>query len=129
MRYHELASDIAPSLPQRPLILPEPFRSDTKLVIRLLPAVYRWLDLSLEHGEPDAEITVASAYVRFPEVYDADGVLSVGCRQWIIKSVQDEVERLGLSICVVFGPDDAVAVWPGGKLVVTSQPPEGGLNI
>lgn len=129
MRYHELASDIAPSLPVRPLIRPRPFHCDVKLVLRCLPAVYRWMDLRLERGEPGAEITLNSASMRFPELYDADGVLSMGCRQWIIQSVRGEVERLGLSICVVFGPDDAVAVWPGGKLVVTNRPPEGGLMV
>lgn len=129
MRYYELASDNGPSLPQRPLILPQPFQSDTKLCIRFLPAVYRWTDLQLKHGKPLAEIDINTACVSFPEIYDADGVLSAGCRKWIIQSVQVQVERLGLSICVVFGPSDVVAIWPGGRLVVTNRPPEGGLQI
>ena len=72
--------------------------------------------------------TLKSACVSW-QPYDADGVLSSHCRQWIIEMVRDEVERLGLSICVVFGPDDAVAVWPGDKLVISKIPPEGGLLI
>ena len=128
MRYHDLL-ETRSRRPARPLILPEPFHASVKLVIRFMPAVYRWIDLKLGHGGPDADISIHAARVRFPEPYDADGVLSCHCRQWILEMVIDEVERLGLSITVVFGPEDAVAVWPGGKLVITTNPPEGGLLV
>jgi hypothetical protein len=130
MRYHELLETTSERRPpERPLIQPQPFRADVKLVIRFMPAVYRWIDLKLGHGGPDANISIHSAQVRFPEPYDADGALSSHCRQWILEMVRNEVERLGLSICIVFGPEDAVALWPGRELVVSTKPPEGGLLI
>lgn len=126
MRYRELQETRRPA---RPLILPRPFKADVKLCIRFMSAVYRWVPLKLGHGGPDADISIHAARVRFPEPYDADGVLSAHCRQWIIEMVRDEVERLGLSMCCVFGPEDCVAIWPGGELVISTKPPEGGLLI
>ena len=130
MRYHELLeAPSEPRRPARPFIRPKAFAADVKLVVRFMPAVYRWLDLSIRHGGPDADISIDHASVHFPEPYDADGALTPDCRQWIISCVQGVVERLGLSISIVFSANEAVAVWPGGKLVVSGKPPEGGLSV
>ena len=130
MRYRDLLeTSAAPPHPQRPLILPKAFAADVKLVVRFMPAVYRWLDLMLFHGRSAADIRINRASVHFPEPYDAEGALTSECRQWIIASVQDVVERLGLSICIIFSADEAIFVWPGGKLATSGQPPEGGLPI
>lgn len=129
MRYTDLIPSRRSRRPARPLILPEPFKADVKICVRFMPAVYRWLRVKIGHGGPDADISIHSAKVRFPEPFDAEGALSYHCRQWIIEMVRDEVERLGMSIAIVFGPEDAVAVWPGGELVLSTKPPEGGLLI
>lgn len=129
MRYDELLETRRPVGSNRPSVQPEPFKADVKLVVRFMPAVYRWLELGLHIGGPAGDIGIDRAAVWFPEIYDDEGALSVHCRRWIIEMVRDEVERLGLSIAVVFGPHDSVAVWPGDKLVTSGHPPRGGLRV
>jgi len=128
MRYHELL-ETRRRRPRRPLILPQPFKADVKIVLRFLPAVYRWFRVELCHGGPYADITINHARVWFPEPYDAEGALTADCQQWIVEMVRDEVERLGLSMTVVFSSNEAVALWPGEKTVISTKPPEGGLLI
>jgi hypothetical protein len=128
MRYHELSKPNVPP-PARPLRHARQSDGEIKLVIRLLPSVYRWRHVDVLKGEPHAEIGVDTARGSHPQPYDHDGELTRGCRKWIIEAVHDAVERLGLSICIVFAEDDAIYCWPEGVLVVSSRPPKGGLLL
>jgi hypothetical protein len=128
MRYPELLG-ATPSSPESPLIRPRSFRGTVKLVIRLMPAVYRWINLTLRAGEPNAKIRIDRATVSHPEVYDSEGALTPDCRRWIIENVHDVVARIGLRICIVFSANDAIYCWPNGVLVIAPKPPEGGLLL
>lgn len=96
-----------------------------KLIIRLIPAVYRELDLRVGHGGPDAMIDINDAWVRFPEPFDENGDISEHCRKWIVEMVRDASIEIGLSMCILFatGP---IYVWDG-DLVIGGRAPEGGL--
>ena len=122
MRYHQIQESDQPSNSDRT-------DTDVKLVFRLMPAVYRWLDLDIREGKPEAVISMEGANVGFLDPFTDDGSLSTECRGFVIAAVRDEVERHGRSICIVFGVKDAVYVWPGGKIEVSAEPPSGGLRV
>jgi hypothetical protein len=130
MRYHELSEATAPTTPsERPKLQPRPFDADIKLVIRFVPAVYRWIDLSLSTGKAHTDIGIDKARVSHPKPYDGNGALTQECRKLIIEAVHDAVERLGMSICIVLAQDDAIYCWPDGVMVVSQRPPKGGLSL
>lgn len=137
MRYHELTEN-RPSrrtivgsrerLCLGPAVMRDAANTQSiPLVIRLLAAVYRELDLRIGHGGPDAMIDINDAWVRFPEPFDETGDISEGCRNWIIEAVRDATMRTNLSMCILFqsGP---IYVWEG-DLVIGGKPPEGGLRL
>ncbi len=142
MRYHELKNarhvGIADA-PIRPVKLPRVEEKNTtskptryprfvRLIIRLMPAVYRDLDLGITHGDPDAYIDINEAWISFPEPYDTVGDLSEDCRKWIIEMVRDAAMELGLGFCILFD-DGPIYVRTDGDLVIGGRAPEGGLRL
>lgn len=120
MRYHQLEVGKQPAPPETP---------DVKLVFRLMPALYRWVDLRIREGKPEAAISMERANIGFPNPFTENGFLSTECRGFIIDAVREEVERQGRSICIVFGATDAVYVWPGGNIEMSAEPPLGGMRV
>ncbi len=128
MRYYEL--ETCPSVRfARPMSLAEPFRANVRICIRVMPSVYRWLDLELQPGAREALIGLQGASVAFPEPYDANGVLSGACRHWIIMAAREAAHEFGYAFAVVFGPEDVVTALPSGELIISEVPPSGGLLI
>lgn len=109
--------------------LGQPYPRHVRLIIRLMPSVYKELDLELRHGGPDATIGIHFASVRFTEPYDAEGRISQSCRNWIIMMVRDAALALGLSMCLVFAEDDVVYPEENGDLVIGAKAPQGGLRL
>ena len=113
MRYTDILST------QRPRHIP--------LIIRFLPAIYGERQLRIGHGGPAACMDLSNPWVRFPEPYTEDGLLSEHCIGWIIQCVRDAVEETGISMALVLADDDVLYFWPGEVLIAANRAPSGGL--
>ena len=98
------------------------------VVVRYYPAVYyrRAVEFSenvqVEPG-PDT-FTLVEA-----NPFDANGELTVKCREALIEMVMSAARNAGFRMCIVFGEKDAVYVEPDGKSSQRADPPLGGADI
>lgn len=80
------------------------------ITVRLIPAVYFWVPVVIEQGDPDASISINRARIRHPEPFDQHG-LTHACRDFIATAVRHAVEQDGFRRAITWPATPKSSSW------------------
>lgn len=97
------------------------------LIVRIYSAVYQREFIEIRKGPPEAYIGRKKSYVQHPAPY-FNGSISEECKDLLLQTTAEAVERLKFRMCIVWAVDSCTFVEPGHQFDHSSEPPSGGIN-
>ncbi|QDM40647.1 hypothetical protein [Altererythrobacter sp. TH136] len=99
------------------------------LIIRLMPAVYRPIPISVRVGTAAVSFGLNVSFVQHPKPFDADGRLAEDCRRAILKGALEASEHFRMRMCLQWAEGESTYVEPDGSYRDFDAAPGRGLKV